>query len=404
MQSENVEEQEITAVVEPSKRNLKQLFTSTKSSLPYENQTVILTGASSTVGEKVVFNLVEKLHPSSHLILASNNYLSTMSIIRRINSTDDDSQTEKKEEAVPSVEVSFLELDLSRLTSVKMFCEQVFEKIKKDELPPLGGILFCEAIKPQSSWFSAKRIITWDGYEKTVQVNFLSNFFLFFYFFLLHKTDKREYDPKIILMTVQQAISGPFTLELDEFDSLQNILHKIFKPQFKEKYNKKKIISKYGFSSTCVMLNKEIFSPKTGSTSVTCCTNTCLVFMGLFYCVSCCFCPCLKEEKFPKFNDFKDRFDLFSSVSEIGEELGKKVAKKRVERKVSKAAKKFVGSSIDLKDNQLGKVLKNGKVLKDNLEVNEEMFERMCLITCRQFLKNQNELDLASFNYDVLKQ
>jgi NAD(P)-dependent dehydrogenase (short-subunit alcohol dehydrogenase family) len=123
--------------------------------------TIIITGANSSLGLPSVQHLLTK-YPDHTAILTVRN------------TSDTDLNTKKLREIVgrfPNAKADIRQLDLSSLSSVNDFATSVAAEIAEKKHPPLAAIV-CNAYY----WnLATDPDLTGDGYERTIQVNLISN-------------------------------------------------------------------------------------------------------------------------------------------------------------------------------------------------------------------------------------
>ncbi|KAH6655957.1 hypothetical protein BKA67DRAFT_657854 [Truncatella angustata] len=128
------------------------------------SNTIIITGANGSLAVPAVDYLLEH-SPKSTLVLTVRD------------TSDGDANTSKLRSVVakhPGALVSIRELDLSHLSAVHDFARDIAAEVAKGSLPQLSGIVgtayYWNLVGPLE--------LTDDGYEKTIQVSYLSHFAL----------------------------------------------------------------------------------------------------------------------------------------------------------------------------------------------------------------------------------
>ncbi|MCJ1356240.1 MAG: hypothetical protein MMC33_006234 [Icmadophila ericetorum] len=125
------------------------------------NGTIIVTGAAGGLGQAFVKEYLDKPYSiSRHSIFT----------VRKING----STTKELEERVAgatSKTTQIVELDLSSLTNVRAFAQDVNSKVSSGQLPPIRALVLNAAVQ------SLRGLqYTSDGFETTFAVNYLANF------------------------------------------------------------------------------------------------------------------------------------------------------------------------------------------------------------------------------------
>lgn len=126
--------------------------------------------------------------------------------------------------------VEFLYCDLSALHTVTSFCDTLKTRLSSNAIPPLK-LLVCNAgIKPTGK----KRRITWEGFEKTFQVNYLSHFLMYTLLKSSLQDSGERGGSKVIFVGAKSGHTGPFSST--SMSDCESILRKLAKPQYVEKY------------------------------------------------------------------------------------------------------------------------------------------------------------------------
>src|SRR4051794_5743852 len=124
--------------------------------------TIIITGANGSLAIPTVDHLLQH-SPDSTLVLTVRD------------ASDSDANTSTLRSVVakhPEAHVSIRELDLGHLAAVHDFAREIAAEIAKGSLPQLSAIVgtayYWNLVGPLE--------LTADGYEKTIQVSYLSHF------------------------------------------------------------------------------------------------------------------------------------------------------------------------------------------------------------------------------------
>lgn len=205
--------------------------------------TVLITGATSGLGRKLALELSDY---GGHFILPCRDTRQGNILVNEMKAIAIASANEL------TAEVMYC--DLSSLSSVSSFCSKLKEKLEGSlSQKPLALMVLNAGIKPNGR----KRRITWDGFEKTFQVNVLSQAFI--YFNLLSKFEALS-DPKnlckIITIGSKTGFNGPYSTPLNDYSKPSELMRKLFKPNYVEKYSSSETYNSSKF--TCMLLAKFI--------------------------------------------------------------------------------------------------------------------------------------------------
>ncbi|KAK6999358.1 Retinol dehydrogenase 14 [Biomphalaria glabrata] len=154
-------------------------------------KTVIITGASSGLGKATAFELARR---KAKLILACRNLSSAQTIVKQIQVRTGNSEVVAKE------------LDLSSMSSIHKFCNQILlEEQKIDILINNAGLFQCPLMKTE------------DGFEMQMGVNHFGHFLL-----TLRLLDKIKASAPSRIIIVSSSLSKKGHIKFDDINCEQN--------------------------------------------------------------------------------------------------------------------------------------------------------------------------------------
>lgn len=215
-----------------------------------EHGTSIITGPTSGLGRQLALELASF---GGNFILAARDTSRANTLLEEMRKI--------AEEADKTIEVQHMYCNLCSLSSVSYFCKEILKKLESGEIPEIRLLVLNAGIKPSGK----KRKSTWEGFEKTFQVNFLSQAFI--YLHLRESLRSCQFSSKVIFIGSKSGHSGPFCSE--NMTDHEELMRKIAKPMYLQEYNPDKT---YATSKLCCLMFANNIYENEQSNGITACT------------------------------------------------------------------------------------------------------------------------------------